>query len=410
MNLSNYSNSDSNSDSNSEYSDDFLKKLGIIGACETLHSEESFKGLTQDQQISILKNFTYVLQYTLSHKLVTIPIGWFLDEMAPGTESDTFADEFRLFAKRVENRPSKDRIEYLLCHVCNQTFIQNTVTAFQKEQVTNNGPGPYDLIEHTIVGIEQVLEAPLYLQEKSKVETLNPYVTIQVKQDVVLSSLTFIGNFLLAYLDHLLASLNDFSSVEQCKPSGTWLFEQYKDLQEGRFFEKRMVTCVEKLIDQQNEGLRFIYPDFSPNPLKEATFGERNIDNSTLYGYINSAAEFLTSYFPFLEEKGILSECVIQYAQIRSILAMYKMTIEILLDDPVMEHPLWQDVSSQKEQYSIPLTVPNILASMKNQVPSLSWQTYHQPDKIRTRAKKVDNQLPSVTWHTYANRIMNLTK
>ena len=375
-------NIDNHNSDYSDYSDDFLKKLGIIGGCENLHSEESFKGLSHYQQITIINTFTYVLQSQISSTLFLIPPGCVLDEMATGTESDTFAYEFRLFTKRLAEESGKNRLDSLLCDVCNPTFFQNTVTAFEEQRVNNSGPGFYQLMTQTIAGIEEVLEAPLYLQEESKVETLNPFITIHVKQDVVLSSLTFIGNFLLAYLDHLLADLEKFCSVEQY---GTFHCKMYTylQLQLVSFFEKGMITCLGKLIDQQNSVERWISAELGKNTLKD-----RNIDNSIWSGYRNSAADFTLNYLPFLEKNGILPQPVVEYVETRFHLDMHKRTIEILLDDPVMEHPLWQDVSSQREQYSIPLTVPNILASMKKQFPFLIGQTYHQPDKIRTRAKK----------------------
>lgn len=332
---------------------DFLKKLDKTGAGENFHSEESFKGLSHKQQISIIKNLTYVLQYKISHQLFTVNYGWFLDRMATSIGTDTgtgmtpdlVTKKFKQFFRAT----GQDQVSSSLFHICNKNFFPNAVTAFQLNQVTNMGRGPYELMEHTIVRIEQVLQSQMALRSTSGVETVEPWMGAIAKEPVVLYSLIFLGNFILADLDQ-------FSSVEQYKPSEALIYKRYAQLQSVNLVEKKMDTCFQGLIDLKLASLPLLW-----------SYMAKNNDLPP----INVA--FMWAYLESLERDGILSQPLLDYVHIK------------LIFDVLEQAPVEGKLSSQKNEFSSPNRKSDAL-------PFLAWQTYYQPEKIITRAKTINQK------------------
>ena len=333
----------------SEKTWDILMKLEIVGTFEDICSEQDYHKMSPDQQISKIEKLRDCLHYHYCHKLVHLFFDSPLSLTADPTYEEPTAEEFATFFSAFSTHKDTKPFGSLLSRICNKNYFPNTVGAFQLNNRTDAAQGPYPLVEHTLIAVEKLFQETL--EKKATPDLLGEMME---KQPVVAFALTFLHNYILAYVDQ-------FNPLQPLNLPETARAQCYSELESLHSLKERIETCFEQLVDLYYRGKELI--SFASKEKLSIRTGSAS------------------SYLKILADEQLFLEPVLQYIEVRIRLEGHGKWALSLVD-----HPKIQALPMQNTKDSVRLKMLNLMTAIK-------MRTYHAPERIVSCAVEVESAM-----------------
>ena len=209
-----------------------------------------FKDMNFQEQLCCIKNLSLDLQqFNLLH-LIDMPLIKPLCQYKTGplpAYSETITEEF-IDMRKIMGAPNGflpsakiQQLDSLLPRICNKNYFPNLVTIYNLNRLIDGEQTPFYVANHTISAVEKVLQQPL------KADSNGSLISSLTKKSLFVEfSLTFLYNFLWAYLEYLYP-LGKPSFGDRSQTTKDLRVARYSELQALESIQERSSKCLEEL-------------------------------------------------------------------------------------------------------------------------------------------------------------------